>query len=150
KFFANLWARIGDHDAAPLLEESVQRLQEMLKDPAARSGKAGEEASTELIHFVRALGELGEESAQPVLLALAGDAHAPVRETVAAALGGVGRAQALRGKQVPREVVAALEKLHDDADAWVRMNAALSLAKVGSAAGLPTLELMLDREYYKA
>jgi HEAT repeat protein len=46
--------------------------------------------------------------------------------------------------------VKALVGLHDDGDAWVRMNAALALAKIDRPEGLPTLRSMVDREWLKA
>ena len=149
RYLAELWGRIGDVEAAPVVIDAVARLNEMLKQPGMRDGELGEKVTGELIFDVGCLGSLGVDAAEPVLLACAGDPDAGVRQASASALGDWGRRRKAAGKSPSAAVLDKLTKLHGDPEPWVQMNAALGLAKVESAAGLPTLEVMLDRAWLK-
>ena len=149
RYLAELWGRIGDLDAAPIVIDAVARLNEMLKQPGGRDGELGEKVTGELIFYLGTLGSLAIDAAEPVLMTCAGDPDAGVRQACASALGDFGRKRKEAGKPPSPAVLDALTRLHGDAEAWVRMNAALGLAKIDSAAGLTTLEVMLDRAWLK-
>jgi HEAT repeat protein len=147
QWIAEMWGQIGDASAAPLMVEGVTNTRAALDQPGGRTGPAAELASKELITYLRAIGRVEAATAEPAVLAAASDSDAGVRLAVTEALGGIGRGAIKSGKAPSAELVAALTKLHDDADAWVRMSAALFLAKCRRTEGLTTLEAMLDREW---
>jgi hypothetical protein len=149
KFIARMWGRLHDVDAGPIILDAVARLDEMLKQPGARDGELFEKVSGELIVYLDSLGSLAIDPAEPVLIAAADDPDSGIRQASASALGEFGSKRKQAGKPPSAALVAALTQLHGDPDAWVRMNAALGLAKVDSATGLPTLEAMLDRAWLK-
>jgi hypothetical protein len=149
RYLAELWGKIGDLDAAPIVIDAVARLNEMLKQPGGRDGELGEKVTGELIFYLGTLGSLAIDAAEPVLIGCSGDPDAKVRQACASALGDFGRKKKKAGQALSPAVLDALTRLHGDTEAWVRMNAALSLAKVDSAAGLTTLEVMLDRAWLK-
>ncbi len=149
RYLAELWGRIGDAESGPIVVDAVARLEEMLKQPGGRDGELGEKVTGELIFYVTCLGSLATDPAEAVLIACASDPDAGVRQACASALGEYGRKRRQAGKPASAAVLDALTKLHGDSEPWVRMNAALGLAKVDSAAGLATLEVMLDRGWLK-
>lgn len=149
KWVAQMWGLLGDSESAPLVVDGIARMKEKLALPQEREGPEGEPALKELIDYIRALGKIGNRSDTPAALSVAADSDRGVRMAVAEALGNLGRKAIVAGESVGAELGAALVRLHEDADLWVRMNAALALAKCGRVEGLPTLEVMLDRAWLK-
>jgi len=150
RYLAELWGEIGDVEAVPIIVDGVGRLKELLAKPGGRDGEMAEKVTGELIYYLGALGRLGVAGSESSVTAFAGDPDAGIRNAVAAALGDFGRKQLAAGAKPSPELVATLSKLHGDADAWVRMNAALALAKADRSEGLPTLRTMLDRTWLKS
>jgi len=148
-FLAELWGEIGDAQAAPILAAAVAKLNGLLSSPGGRDGGMGEKISGELIYDLCSLGRLGIEPTESAILSCAKDPDAGVRTAVASALGDFGRPRVRAGGKASSESVAALLALHADDDAWVAMNAALALAKLDRAEGLPTLEAMLGRDWLR-
>jgi HEAT repeat protein len=150
RYLARLWGAIGDVEAAPIVAQSVLRLNEVLKEPGRRDGEIGDAVTGELIYYLESLGNLGVESTEPVLLSCVGDENAGVRMAAAAALGDFGRKRIAAGQPPSPALTDALVKLYGDGDAWVQMNAALAFAKVDRPDGLATLASMLDRAWLRA
>jgi hypothetical protein len=149
QYLAAIWTETGDPEAAPLVIDGIERTQELLQHTDQARPEEVERARGELTYYLLALGSIGNGTAEAALLKLVKDPDPHTRQTVASALGSVGRKAIKNGVAPSPELIAALRQLHDDEDAWVRMNAALSLGKVGSAEGMPTLETMLDRDWLK-
>jgi hypothetical protein len=150
KYLAELWGELGDADAVPLMVDGVGRMRELLARPGGRDGELAEKVTGELIYYLGSLGRLGIDTSESTITGCAGDPDAGVRNAVAGALGDFGRKQRAAGRTPSPELVKTLVGLHEDEDAWVRMNAALALAKVDRPEGLPTLRAMLDREWLKS
>jgi hypothetical protein len=150
RYLAELWGELGDIDAVPIIVDGVGRLNELLAQPGGRDGELAEKITGELIYYLGSLGRLGIDTSEATIVHCAADPDAGVRNAVAAALGDFGRKQLASGRKPSPELVKALVGLHDDGDAWVRMNAALALAKIDRPEGLPTLRSMVDREWLKA
>ena len=150
RYLAELWGEIGDVEAVPIIVDGIGRMKELLARPGGRDGELAEKVTGELIYYLGALGRLGVAGSEPSITAVAGDPDAGIRNAVAAALGDFGRKQLAAGAKPSPELVATLAKLHGDADAWVRMNAALALAKADRSEGLPTLRTMIDRTWLKS
>lgn len=148
-YLAKLWTAVPDPQALPLVLSGIERSRAVLAHPEASKPEETENAGTELIYYVRALGTIGTGAAEAALLPFAGDADAKVRQGAAESLGVLGRGAMKAGGAPSPALLDALLKLHDDADAWVRMNAALGLGKLGRTEGLPTLEAMLDRQWLR-
>jgi hypothetical protein len=149
QWVARLWTMLDDAESAPLCAEGLERMKEVLATEAGRSGPQGEPASLELIHYVRALGRIGNSSHEAAILSVAGDPDKAIRMAVTEALGSMGRRAVVGGGAASEAAVAALVGLHGDDDPWVRMNAALALAKCGRWEGVGTLEAMVDRDWLK-
>lgn len=150
RYLAELWGEIGDVDAVPIIIDAVARMKEMLARPGGRDGELADKVSGELIYYLGALGRLGVAGSEISITEFGGDSDAGVRNAVAAALGDFGRKQLAAGAKPSDALVATLVKLHGDDDPWVRMNAALALAKADRSEGLPTLRTMLDRGWLKS
>lgn len=147
QWITELWWRIGDEAATPLMVEGIANTKAALDAPGGRSGPVFELASKELITYLRSLGKLEAAAAEPAVLSVANDPDWGVRVAVTEALGGIGRKAIRSGGKPSDAVIAALTKLHEDDNPWVRMSAALFLAKCRHGEGLTTLEAMLDREW---
>lgn len=150
QWLATMWGLTRDGEAEPMMLEGLARTREVLDGPGGRSSAETEPASTELIQYVMALGLVGSSTSTHVVVGLAKDPDPGIRKVVAEALGQAGRKLITSGSKIETEVVTTLVSLHGDDDAWVRMNAALSLAKCGRVEGVPTLEAMLDRAWLKS
>jgi HEAT repeat protein len=120
RYLALVFGHLEDSEALPLLFEAVD---------------GGDEQTR--IFALWSLGAIGDRASQPVLLEALSDPDAGIRKTAAFALGGLPADPA---------VSAALEVQLQDRMADVRWNAALSLARLGSDAGRPVLEQMLERD----
>ncbi len=149
---AILWSSIGDAEAAPLLVARIALVVDVLKATDDRTTPVGQAATTELINHMRALSKVGKGTVEEetVVLSASKDGDSGIRTAAAAALGSIGRKAIVAGGAPSESLVAGLATLHADGEAWVRMNAALSLAKCGRVEGLPTLEAMLDRAWLKS
>jgi hypothetical protein len=150
QWIAELWTLLDDAEAAPLCLKGLERTKEVLSAKGGREPPYGEPASRELINYVRALGRFGNSSHEAVIQELAGDPDVGIRKAVTEALGSIGRRAVVGGTAASEASVATLIRLHDDPDAWVRMNAALALAKCGRWEGIATIEAMVDRDWLKA
>jgi hypothetical protein len=149
KWVADLWATLCDFEAMPLCHEGIQQVQLVLKQPEGRSSIEAAPAIEELIQYVRALGSVGDSTSAELLSEIASDDDVGVRMSICEALGGIGRRELKRGGELPLKLTETLGRLHSDPAPWVRINAALALAKCQRADGLPTLEAMLDRDWLK-
>ena len=149
QWITKLWTAIGDAEAAPLCVDGIVRMQEELNARGGREGPNAELAVQELLNYIRALGVLGNQSNVTPVVALATEPDAAVRMAVIECVGALARKTIIAGGAVAPEAIQTLQRLHGDSDVWVRMNAALSLAKCGVPDGLPTLEAMLDRDWLK-
>jgi HEAT repeat protein len=150
KYLAELWGAIGDAEAVPIMVDGVGRMKELLAQPGGRDGEMAEKVTGELIYYLGSLGRLGIGTSEAAITGCAADSDAGVRNAVAAALGDFGRKQLANGGKPSPALVKTLVGLHEDGDAWVRMNAALALAKIDRTEGLPTLRSMLDRDWLKS
>lgn len=150
RYLAVLWGEIGDVEAVPIVVDAIGRMRELLAQPGGRDGEIGEKVTGELIFYLGALGRLGVRDSEASITAFGSDQNAGVRNAVAAALGDFGRKQLAAGAKPSQPLVETLLKLHQDGDPWVRMNAALALAKCDRSEGLPTLRTMLDRAWLKS
>ncbi len=150
QWVAEIWSAVGDAESAPMIVDGIARMKEVLETPEGRSGPSAEPALRELINYVRALARVGKSTDVAAVLSVATDPDLGVRMAVAEALGFMARKSISEGGAPSPELVEALVRLHGDADVWVRMNAALSLAKGGRLEGMPTLETMLDRAWLKS
>lgn len=150
QWIAKIWAAIGDEAAAPLVVDAIGRMREVLASPDAATSPNTAPARLELIDYVRAYARVAPRGDVAVVLAVADDADVGVRMAVAEALGILGRKAISEGGEVAPASLDRLRHYHASDDAWLRMNAALSLAKCGSSEGLPTLEAMVDRAWLKA
>lgn len=109
-------------------------------------GVLGDRDARTRIEALRALGELREapeaRRALPRILAVLPDADAAVRAATCVLVSSLAE---------PGDVAAieALERIYFDEDREVRWNAALALARLGSARGKPLLLDMLDRDYWE-
>ena len=148
RFLAEVMGQVEDREAVPLLRDALTQAIDV-EQSGALTGDATEEIGAEIIHYSRALGRLADLSATEALLSLVEHPDKGFRMVTASALGSLYYPTVSAGGTTPETVTAALTKLHQDDESWVRMNSALALAKLGDEAGLPTLELMLDREYLK-
>jgi HEAT repeat protein len=110
---------------------AVPALQAVVRDPAE-----GQDAET-LIHSILALGAIGDPSALPELIRLAGHSDAGLRKAAVHALGAF---------DTP-EVRAALVRALEDPVADVRWNAALVLARRREPAAAPVVARMLERSH---
>ena len=149
QYLAELWTRVADPEATPLIVEGIARTKERLAHPEGAKGDEIEHAEKELTYYIRALGKIGNSTSLSELLSLASHPDSKVRQVVAPALGDIGRAAIKSGAAADPRIVDALRKLNDETDAWVRMNAALALGKVGRTEGMATLETMLDRAWLR-
>jgi HEAT repeat protein len=150
RYLAELWGEIGDADAVPIIVDGVGRMKELLAQPGGRDGELAEKVTGELIYYLGSLGRLGIDTSESSITDCAADPDEGIRTAVAAALGDFGRKQLATGRSPSATLVKVLLSLHEDGEAWVRMNAALALAKVDRPEGLPTLRAMLDREWLKS
>lgn len=123
RYLALVLGHTGDPEAVPLLVEA-------LEDPDSELS----------IYSLWALGELGDPAAAPAVTAAIADEDPGIRKTAAFALGELELDGAARD-----EAVATLLPLTEDTVADVRWNAALSLSRLGSDAGVPELGRMVDR-----
>lgn len=149
QYLAQLWATLGDPEAGPLIIDGITRTKELLAHPEQHMTAEVEAAKQELTFYVRALGGVGNSTAEAELLRLAGDPDVAVRQSVAEALGVHGRKTILAGGAVSPAVITTLQRLQQEPDAWVQMNAALSLGKLGRTDGIGTLQSMLDRDWLR-
>jgi len=149
KWVADLWATLGDSEAAPLCHEGIEQAVSVLNARGGRSSAEAGPALEELIQYVRALGSVGNSTSITVLVSLVGEVDDGVRTSLCEALGGIGRREAKSNGSVSPALTDALLRLHGDDAVWVRINAALALAKCGRGEGLPTLETMLDRDWLR-
>ncbi len=149
QYLAPLWMTIADPEATPLIVEGIGRTRERLAHPESARGDELEQAGRELIFYVRALGTIATPEAEAQLLGLVRESDKGVREATAEALGMVGRKTVKGGGAPSKALVDGLLRLHEDDEAWVRMNAALALGKLGRSDGLATLEAMVDREWLR-
>lgn len=149
-WIAELWTLLDDAEAAPLCISGLNHVKEVLAAPGGREPPFGEPVSRELIYYVRALGRFGNSSHEAAIQEVAGDPDAGIRKAAAEALGSIGRRAVVGGAPASEATIATLIRLHDDSDVWVRMNAALALAKCARWEGIATLEAMVDRDWLKA
>lgn len=149
QWIAEMWTQIGDAEAIPLCLEGIEQTLKVLKAPESAQDLQREPAAKELLNYVRALGVIGNSPTFQALLPLAKEPDLSLRMAVAEAAGTIARKTIVSGGQADPMLIETLVLLHGDADVWVRMNAALALAKCGRREGLPTLETMLDRAWLK-
>ncbi len=149
KWVADLWATLGDTEAAPLCQDGIEQVLVVLNSPGRRASMETAPALEELIQYVRALGTVGNRTSIETLTKLTEEADGGVRKSLCEALGSVGRRELRGGEPLPAALIDALLRLHGDSEVWVRINAALALAKCHRSEGLPTLETMLDRDWLK-
>ncbi len=140
QYLAKVMGILGDKEARPLFEQVIEEHLEARESGVALS-RDPDQSGRVLIDCLVNLGRLGDPAGAELLLRLTNDEDAGIRKVVASALGDLHRNETER----PAPTLAALRQLHEDPDAWVRMNAALSLAKLGQTDGVPTLEFMLNR-----
>jgi HEAT repeat protein len=120
RYLALVLGHIGDREAKPLLIKG-----------------ASYDDSQVRIYSLWALGAIADPAALSTLTGVLTDTDPGIRKTAAYALGAFAHDSTAAAE--------ALRPLVDDPVADVRWNAALALARLGDAAGVPVLEQMLDR-----
>ena len=130
----------------PLPKEAVDALTKALDEPGAQwtpdlfsrlNGWAEIDINEARIMTIWALGSSGDASVAPKLQTLYASSDAGIRKMVVYALG------ALPGD----DQLATLQQALEDEAPDVRWNAAIALARHGSADGVPVLRDMLDRSF---
>lgn len=145
RYLVEVLGQLDDRACVPLVHTALRNSLEAEKSGAITDENLITDLGAEIIHYVRVLGRLGDETVLETLRSLRQHPDKAYRLTVAAALGDFYYGHIQRGEPLPAIGLEDLKELHQDEDPWVRFNAALSLAKVGQADGISTLEFMLDR-----